>query len=55
MHSLGSNWQYGSIGSDNGLAPNRPRAINLSNAGLLYWRIHVSQGLNKLTQQENYI
>ena len=34
--SLRSNWQYGSIGSDNGLAPNRRHAIIWTNYGLGY-------------------
>ena len=38
--SLGSNWQYGSIGSDNGLAPNRRQTIIWSNVGMLHWRIY---------------
>ena len=29
--SLGSNWQYGSIGSDDDLAPNRQQAIIWTN------------------------
>ena len=37
--SLWSNWQYGSIGSDNGLAPNKRQAIILTKVGMLYWRI----------------
>ena len=47
--SLGSNWQYGSIGSDNGLAPNRWQAIIWSNDGMFYWCIHASLGPNELT------
>ena len=39
MCSLGSNWQYESIGSDNGLAPNKRQAIIWSNVIMLYWRI----------------
>ena len=45
--SLGSNWQYGSIGSDNGLAPNRRLAIMLTNVDLLYWCIYASLGLSE--------
>ena len=48
MCSLWSNWQYGSIGSDNGLAPARREAIIWSNVGMLYWRIYASLGLNEL-------
>ena len=32
---FGSNWQYGSIGSDNGLVPNRCQAIIWSNDGMV--------------------
>ena len=46
--SLGSNWQYGSIGSYNGLAPNRRQAIIWTNVSMLYWRINASLGLNEL-------
>ena len=48
VYSLGSNWQYDSIGSDNGLAPNRRQAIIWTNVGMLYWRIYASLGLNEL-------
>ena len=47
--SQGSNWQYASIGSDNGLAPNRRQAIIWTNAGLVHWCIYVSLGFNELT------
>ena len=43
MCSLGSNWQYGSIGSDNGLAPNRRQAIIWTNVGMLYGHISVAR------------
>ena len=47
----GSNWQYSGIGSDNGLAPARWRAIIWTNDDLLYWRIYTrhsaSVGLSK--------
>ena len=46
--SLWSNWQYGSIGSDNGLAPNRRQAIIWTNVGMFYWRINASLGLKGL-------
>ena len=49
MCSLGYNLQYGSIGSDNGLAPNRWQAIIWTNVGMLYWCIYASLGLNELT------
>ena len=48
ISSLWSNWQYGSIGSDNGLAPNRRQAIIWTNVGTFYWRIYASLGLNEL-------
>ena len=43
-----SNWQYCSIGSDNGLAPNRRQTINWTNVGMLYRRIYASLGPNEL-------
>ena len=49
MYSLWSNWQYGNIGSDNGLAPNRRQAKLWSVVGMFYWRIYASFGLNALT------
>ena len=49
MYSSGSNWQYGSIGSDIGLAPNTPQAIIRSNVDMLYWCIYASSSLNDLT------
>ena len=39
--SLGSNWQYGIIGSDSGLAPNRCQAIMWTNEALGYWCIYM--------------
>ena len=47
--SLGSNWQYYSIGSVNGLVPNRWQAIIWSNGGMFSWCIHVSLSLNELS------
>ena len=47
--SLGSNWQYDSIGSDNGLALKRRQAIIWSNVGMFYWPIYVSIFINELT------
>ena len=43
-------WQYSSIGSDNGLAPDRPQAIIWTNDGSSFWRwrIYESLGLNEL-------
>ena len=46
--ALGSNWQYGSIGSDNGLAPNRWLTIIWSNVGMLYWCIYAWLDLSEL-------
>ena len=46
--SLWSNWQYGSIGSDNGLAPTRRQAIMWTNDGQVWWRIYASLGPNEL-------
>ena len=34
------NWQYGNIGSDNGLAPNRRQAIIWDNDGIGYQRVY---------------
>ena len=48
MCSLGSNWQYGRIGSDNGLAPTRRQAIIWTNGVLGSRRIYVALGLNEL-------
>ena len=42
--SYESNWQYTSIGSDNGLAPNRPQSITWTNDDLVHWRIYVALG-----------
>ena len=44
--SEGSNLQYSSIGSDNGLAPARRQAIIWTN---VHWRIFASLGLNELS------
>ena len=44
--SLGSNWQFASIGSDKGLAPNRQQAIILSNDGPVHQHIYTPHGLN---------
>ena len=41
--SWGSNWQYPSIYSDNGLAPFWRQAIVWINNGLVYWRIYRPQ------------
>ena len=47
--SLGSNWQWVSIGSDNGLVPNRQQAIIWTNDGPVYWYVYESLGLDELT------
>ena len=47
--SQGSNWQYASIGSDNGSAPNRRQAIIWTNDDLGYRCINASLGLTELT------
>ena len=52
-NSLWSNWQYGSIGSDNVLAPNRHQGIFWTNVGLVDWRIYASLDLNELKQSTN--
>ena len=49
--SLQSTWQYGSIGPDNGLAPNRRQTIICSNDGLGDWRIYASLGRNELNHR----
>ena len=43
-----SNWQYVSIGSGNGLAPNRRQAIIWTNADLVPWRFYVALGGDEL-------
>ena len=43
-----SNWQYDTIGSDNGLAPNRCQAIIWTNDSLVYWCIYVTLELDEL-------
>ena len=48
--SYGSNWQYPSIGSDNGLAPNRRQAIIWMKEGLGCRRRNASLGVNELMQ-----
>ena len=37
-----SNWQYASIGSGNGLAPNTREAISQTNAYPVHWRIYAA-------------
>ena len=45
---IGSNKQYYSIGSCNGLVPTRGQAIIWSNDGIVYWRVYALLGLNEL-------
>ena len=40
--SQGSNWQYTSIGLDNGLLPNRQQAIICTNADSIHCRIYAA-------------
>ena len=47
---LGSDWQYTSIGSDNGSAPNSRQAIIWTNNDLFHGRIYASLGLNELRE-----
>ena len=49
IFSWGSNYQYTSIGSDNGLALNRRQAIIWTKGGLVYWHMYASLGLNELS------
>ena len=44
-----SNWQLASLGSGNGLAPNRRQAITWTNAGPVQWRIYAALGGDDLT------
>ena len=49
----GSNWQWTSIGSDNGLAPNRQQAIIWTSAYPVHWRIwriYAALGGDELTK-----
>ena len=48
VFSQGTNWQYASIGSNNGLALTTQQAIIWTNDGLVYWRIYASLSLNEL-------
>ena len=43
------NWQCTSIGSGNGLAPNRRQAITWTNDDPVHWRIYASLGEDELT------
>ena len=48
--SSGSNWQYTSVCSGNGLAPNRRQAITWTNGSPVHWRIYAALGGDELTQ-----
>ena len=41
-------YDYSSISSDNGLAPNRQQAIIWTNDGIVYWRTYASLSLDGL-------
>ena len=43
-----SNWQYPSIGLENGLVPNRRQAIIWTNADPIQWRIYAAMGGDEL-------
>ena len=43
-----SNWQKASIGSGNGLVPNRRQAITWTNDGPVHWRIYAALGGDEL-------
>ena len=49
-----SNWQWSSIGLDNGLAPNRRQAIIWTNADPVHLRIHAAQGRDELIHSATY-
>ena len=45
-----SNWQKASIGSGNGLAPNRRQAITWTNADPVHWRTYAALGGDELSK-----
>ena len=47
--SEGCNWQWGSICSGNGLAPNRRQAITWTDVDPVYWLIYAAPGETSLT------
>ena len=53
--SLGSNWQYIYIGSDNGLAPSMWQAIIWTNADPVHRRIYAALGGDELTAMESIL
>ena len=48
LQTILSNWQYTSIGLDNGLVPIRWQTIIWADDGLVYWRIYASLDLDEL-------
>ena len=52
--SQGHYWQWISIGSDTGLAPNRRQVIIWTNAGPIHWRIYAAIGIDELTFPERF-
>ena len=44
-----SKYKFATIGSDNGLVPNRQQAIIWTNDGLVNWNIYASQSLEELS------
>ena len=48
-------WQLTSIGSDNGLAPNRQQAIIWSSDDAIHWRIYAALGGNELIVDNFFI
>ena len=50
--SHASNWQYASIGSGNGLAPNRRQAIIWTIDGPDHWRIYAALGGDELNRRK---
>ena len=53
--SQGPNWQYSSIGSDDGLAPTRRQAIIWTNADPFYRRIYAALGGDELACPPRYL
>ena len=52
MYSQVSGWQQVSIGSDNGLAPNRRQAITWISGDPVRWRIYAALGRDELMLSE---
>ena len=52
--SQGSDWQYASNGSGNGLAPNRQQATTWTNANIVHWRIYAAPGPGKMSYRNWY-